>query len=77
MPLFSWKVISDRADEAAPETFKAFTASYSGEGGRAMATVIQSLPPNPNDPSSYPAIEKMLRETADGVAGPDGAPGLE
>ena len=67
VPLFSWKIVSDRADEEAAETFKAFIASYSGEGGKALAMVIQSLPPNPNDPSSYPAIEKMLRESADEV----------
>ena len=62
VPLFSWKVVSDRADEEAAESFKAFIAAYSGEGGRALAEVIRSLPPNPNDPSSYPAIEKFLRE---------------
>lgn len=63
VPLFSWKVVSDRADEAASETFKAFIAAYSGEGGKALAEVIQSLTPNPDDPSSYPAIEMLLRET--------------
>lgn len=63
VPLFSWKVVSDRADEEAAETFKAFIASYSGEGGKALAEIIRSLPANPNDPSSYPAIEKALRET--------------
>jgi nucleoside phosphorylase len=62
VPLFSWKVVSDRADETASETFKAFIASYSGEGGKALAEVIRSLPPNLNDPSSYPAIERALRE---------------
>ena len=67
VPLFSWKIISDRADEEAAETFKAFTANYSGEGGKALAEVLQSLPPNPNDPSSYPAIEKFLRESSPGT----------
>ena len=60
--LFSWKIISDRADENAPETFRAFTSTYSGEGGEALAEIIRALPANPNDPASYPAIEKMLRE---------------
>ena len=67
VPLFSWKVVSDRADEEASEMFKGFIASYSGEGGKALAEVIQSLPANPNDPSSYPAIEKAL-------ADPSGSP---
>lgn len=62
VPLFSWKIISDRADEAASETFRGFLSSYSGEGGKALAEVILSLPANPNDPSSYPNIEKILRE---------------
>ena len=67
VPLFSWKVVSDRADEEAAETFKAFIASYSGEGGKALAEIIRSLPPNPDDPTSYPAIEKALRETGAGA----------
>ena len=33
----------------------------------ALAEIIRSLPPNPNDPSSYPAIEKALRETGAGA----------
>ena len=61
VPLFSWKVVSDRADEEASETFKAFIAAYSGEGGKALAEIIRALPPNPNDPYAYPAIEKALR----------------
>lgn len=63
VPLFSWKIVSDRADENASEAFRAFIAAYSGEGGKALAEIIQALPANPNDPSSYPAIEKLLRET--------------
>ena len=63
VPLFAWKIISDRADENASETFRNFIAAYSGEGGRALAEIIQALPANPNDPATYPAIEKLLRET--------------
>ena len=63
VPLFSWKVISDRADENASETFRAFISAYSGAGGRALGEIIQILPANPNDPATYPAIEKLLRET--------------
>lgn len=63
VPLFSWKIISDRADENAAETFRAFVSTYSGEGGKALAEIIQALPANPNDPASYPAIDKLLRET--------------
>lgn len=71
VPLFSWKIISDRADEYASETFRVFITGYSGEGGRALADIIRTLPANPNDPSSYPAIERLLRSTSsDSLAHP-------
>ncbi|NLG35096.1 MAG: 5'-methylthioadenosine/S-adenosylhomocysteine nucleosidase, partial [Lentisphaerae bacterium] len=63
VPLFAWKIISDHADESASATFRSFIATYSGEGGKALAEIILALPANPHDPSSYPAIEKLLRET--------------
>ena len=71
LPLFSWKIVSDRADENAAETFRNFIAAYSGEGGKALAEIIQSLPANPNDPATYPAIEKLLRETQPSRIPPD------
>ena len=73
VPLFSWKIVSDHADENASETFRNFITSYSGEGGKALAKIIQALPANPNDPSSYPAIEKILREVQ--VGEPSQTPG--
>ncbi len=63
VPLFSWKIFSDRADENASETFRTFVCTYAGEGGKALADIIQALPANPNDPASYPAIRKLLLET--------------
>ena len=60
VPLFAWKIVSDRADENAAEVFRAFVSTYSGEGGKAIAEIIQALPANPNDPASYPAIRNML-----------------
>ncbi|MBU1692578.1 MAG: hypothetical protein KKC51_01305 [Verrucomicrobia bacterium] len=62
VPLFAWKIISDHADENASETFRAFVADYQGEGGKALAEIIVALPENPHDPTSYPAIQKLLRE---------------
>ena len=64
VPLFTWKVVSDRADENASEAFRAFLSAYAGEGGKAIAQMIQQLPANPNDPHSYPAIEELLKTTA-------------
>ncbi len=62
VPLFAWKIISDNADENASENFRAFVAKYRGEGGKALADVIGALPSNPHDPSTYPAIKKLLRD---------------
>jgi nucleoside phosphorylase len=70
VPLFAWKIISDRADENASETFRIFTSIYSGEGGKALAEIIQSLPANPNDPASYPAIRKLLEDASRQNAAP-------
>lgn len=61
VPLFSWKIISDRADENAAGDFRAFVTTYSGEGGRSLAEIIRALPANPNDPATYPAIGQLLR----------------
>lgn len=68
--LFSWKIISDHADEHAEETFRSFISTYSGEGGRALAEIIQALPANPNDPATYPNIERLLRNTRSGTQYP-------
>lgn len=62
VPLYAWKAISDRADENAGESFRNFVSSYSGQGGQALAGIIQSLPANPNDPASYPAIRRLLEK---------------
>lgn len=61
VPLTAWKVISDRADEQASESFRVFLESYDGIGGAQLANLILHLPPQPNDPLTYPAIEKALR----------------
>lgn len=74
VPLFSWKIISDRADENAAGDFRAFVAGYSGAGGRALAEIIQALPANPNDPATYPAIHRLLRGPPPEDALPGGDP---
>lgn len=62
VPLFIWKIVSDRADKTAAEDFRTFVSEYKGDGGRALAELIRALPPNPSDPASYPAIERLMRE---------------
>ena len=60
VPLFSWRIVSDRADDQAGETFRNFVAKYDGAGGRALAEVIRHLPANPSAPESYPELQKLL-----------------
>ncbi|MBP7830093.1 MAG: hypothetical protein KA248_09275 [Kiritimatiellae bacterium] len=62
VPLFAWKIISDRADDNASLDFRAFVSGYQGEGGKALAEIIAALPAHPHDPASYPAIKKLLHE---------------
>jgi nucleoside phosphorylase len=68
VPLLAWKVISDSADDASPTDFQAFVKSYDGEGGRRIAELIRSLPPDPNDPSSHSNLKALLESA--GSKGP-------
>jgi nucleoside phosphorylase len=60
LPLTSWRVVSDHADNNASEDFKKFVANYDGAGGKAVAEIIKHLPANLNSPSAYPNINKIL-----------------
>lgn len=60
VPLFCWRVVSDKADDNASEAFKKFAASYDGAGGQAVAAIITNLPVNSNSPAAYPNLLKAL-----------------
>lgn len=60
VPLFIWRIISDRADEEASEMFRNFVGSYDGRGGVMAAEWITNLPPNPDAPETYPEIRRLL-----------------
>jgi len=62
VPLVILRVVSDRADEQAGETFRAFVESYDGQGGRIVARLIENLPANPASPEQYDAIRNLMRE---------------
>ncbi len=66
VPLHVWRVVSDSADERAGETFRAFTASYDGAGGRALAELIAALPASRDAAGSYPGIRRLLRPSVEG-----------
>lgn len=58
--LWSWRIVSDHADDAASAAFRTFVNAYKGEGGRAVARMIQQLPPDPNSPEAYPHLKELL-----------------
>jgi nucleoside phosphorylase len=60
VPLFCWRIASDKADDKASEAFKKFAANYDGAGGAAVAGIIATLPANSNSPSAYPNLNKAL-----------------
>ena len=60
VPLFSWRIVSDRADDQAGEMFRAFVKGYDGAGGRAIAEVVRHLPVDPNSVEAYPALKSLL-----------------
>jgi adenosylhomocysteine nucleosidase len=62
VPLFAWKIISDRADDEAMGTFREFLAAYTGEGGHRIADLLEALPPHPDSPLTYPAIRTLLEQ---------------
>ena len=62
VPLRSWRIISDHADDLAGDAFKKFVSAYQGEAGAALAELIARLPPDANSPSSYPELTHRLSE---------------
>lgn len=60
VPLVCWRIVSDRADDSANNDFKTFVSRYDGAGGKAVAELIQSLPPNANSPATYPELRNLI-----------------
>jgi adenosylhomocysteine/aminodeoxyfutalosine nucleosidase len=61
IPLINFRIVSDKADNNAGKDFAEFTKHYDGTGGKAVAELIKNLPPDPDSPQSYPALEKLLQ----------------
>lgn len=62
VPLFMWKIVSDRADERASEDFRAFVNAYQGDGGHHLVSILERLPSRADRPMSYPAIRELLQD---------------
>ena len=61
IPLTSWRIVSDKANDNASEDFRKFVQTYDGAGGKAVAELIKKLPPNPSSPQSYPELQRLLQ----------------
>lgn len=64
VPLLVWRIVSDRADDQASQTFQAFTKTYQGEGGKALAELIRQLPSSPKAAGSYKGIRELIQKGA-------------
>ncbi|MEM7791184.1 MAG: hypothetical protein AAF546_07275 [Verrucomicrobiota bacterium] len=64
IPSLHFRIVSDQADEDASGDFRKFVESYDGQGGKMVALHIQSLPPDPRSPASYPTLRELLDSTA-------------
>jgi hypothetical protein len=69
VPLENYRIVSDRADDAASETFRAFASSYDGAMGEALARHLAGLTASPTRPDAYPALQQLL-EPAQGEGAP-------
>ncbi len=63
-PSFHLRVVSDTADENAAEHFRDFVRDYKGDGGRMLAEIILSLPPDRTSPQSFPGLQGFLEQPA-------------
>ncbi len=69
VPHVHFRLISDLADAAAGESFQQFVASYDGAGGHLARIFAEALGADPRDPRTYQALQKLLANPADGLAG--------
>lgn len=60
VPLTAVRVVSDHADDQAPEQFARFVESYDGRGAGYFLRWLSSLPENKTLPKQYPGLKKLL-----------------
>lgn len=63
-PLVALRIVSDEADEAAPDAFRRFVQNYKGEGGAYLAAMIEQMDSGPNDPRSYRNLRDLFANPA-------------
>ena len=60
VPHRHFRIVSDRADEQAPEAFRSFVTAYDGAGGSLLAQCLRDLPPDPGDVEAWPNLRNLL-----------------
>jgi nucleoside phosphorylase len=64
------RTVSDRADSAASDDFRKFSATYAGSGGAMAAKVIRGLPSDPTSPNAHKSLSELLRNPASAESRP-------
>ncbi len=62
VPLTAVRVVSDHADDQAPEQFARFVGSYDGRGAGYFLRWLSSLPENKTLPKQYPGLKNLLED---------------
>jgi nucleoside phosphorylase len=65
VPLVIWRVVSDRADETAPEDFRKFVQGYTGVGGQMLADWLKNLPSKADRVEDHPELKKLFEGSAE------------
>lgn len=65
LPIWVWRVISDKADAAASADFRHFAQRYKGEGGRLVAEAIRLMPNNPANPMAHDVLRALIEPKGD------------
>jgi adenosylhomocysteine nucleosidase len=60
LPLYSWRIVSDRADASASTDFAAFCKKYEGAAGAALASLVKGIPASDKEVDSYPHLQQLI-----------------
>lgn len=62
VPVLVMRVVSDYANDHANEDFRTFVSTYDGAGGKALISLIASIPANSESPAAYSSIRKLIMD---------------
>lgn len=64
VPGIHLRIVSDKADDQASETFREFVSSYDGKGAELALQIISQLPEDKSSPDAHDQLRKLLRGSA-------------